>query len=169
MGMVGRVFSAFSHYHHDPSVLSCHWNGLCRFVSRLPHALPIFMLADCNLVHLLDIDTTFPLIAAPECQMAWAKEVQVLQALDLANAWFDVHSSLVSLFSDSEPVPGYTFCFGHSNAHLRRLDPVHVPAPLPSWVSECYSFFLGGAHHKAVCVDISPPEGSSAIPTFSLV
>ena len=157
-----------SHDQHDPVFRCRQWNDLSRFVSVFSQGCPVFMLADHNSVHLLVIDTSFPLSVSAGCQVARAKESQLLQSLDLTDAWLHVHSGVDSVFADSEPVLGYTFRFGHNNHHLRRLDRVHVPSSLVSWVSECYSFFLGGADHKAVFVDISPPETLPVRPRFRM-
>ena len=54
----------------------------------------------------------------------------------------------VILFSSFAIQLGYTFGHGHSGAHLRRVDGIHISSCFTSWVSECFTFFLREADHK---------------------
>ena len=123
------------------------------------------ILADHNSVLQLGVDSNQPISGSYDIQPSRAQENSCRSDFGFTDAWLHAHGDCDTVFANWEPIRGYTLGDGHSSWHLRRLDRIHCPSCFSSW-AKCYIFFVGGADHKAVFMDVSPPDGPLVRPHF---
>ena len=108
---------------------------------------------------------------------ARATETQILQKLQLEDAYVSVHSDPLDR---QDPPEGFTFGFGVSDEtsdteddteeqvarphNLRRIDRIHVTPAIRDYLSSAYTAHVARADHKAVHVTCQPPAFDDSPP-----
>ena len=173
----GQEICAIAHFSHRPGKHGAQWRKLLGLLVTIPCEHKVLM-ADHNSLIVPSRDSK-PVSEDKNKTIleARATETQILQKLQLEDAYVNVHSDPLDRQDHPE---GFTFGFGVSDEtsdteddseehvtqphNLRRIDRIHVTSAIRDCRSSAYTAHVARADHKAVHVTCQPPAFDDSPP-----